>query len=177
MIDSPTKESALLARKLVEIHFKQQLRVREAESRLQKVQMDLFAAQGEMASGLMVEFNVNRDLVGCIIGKKGQRIKSIETQTGCTSINVDGDSGRIRVTGPDSNAVQRAREQLELVEHSFNLNQAQVDWYSKDYKNGSLGTFVARLCIIMSFYCYYYVLLLLLLCSSFVIVIVVSYDM
>ena len=93
IIDSPTSESALLARKLIEIHFKQQLRVREAEARLQKVQMDLFTAQGEMASGLMVEFTVNKDLLGLIIGKKGAHIKMVEKQCGCTGINVDGDTG------------------------------------------------------------------------------------
>jgi hypothetical protein len=139
MIDSPTREAALLARKLVEIHFKQQGRLREAEARLQKVQHDLYAAQGEMASGLMVEFSIKPDLVGLVIGKKGARIKSIEQQYGLSGINVDGNTGKIRVTGPDAQSVQRAREQLELVEHLFSLNPSQVDWYSKDRTNGSLS--------------------------------------
>jgi predicted RNA-binding protein YlqC (UPF0109 family) len=139
MIDSPTREAALLARKLVEIHFKQQIRVKEAEARLQKVQNDLYAAQGEMASGLMVEFTVNPELIGLIIGKKGSRIKAIEQQYGCGGINVDGNTGRIRVTGPDASSVQRAREQLDLIEHSFSLNASQVEWFSKDRFNGSLS--------------------------------------
>jgi hypothetical protein len=46
MIDAPTDESALLARKLVEIHFKQHMKIMAAESRLQRVQTDLFSAQG-----------------------------------------------------------------------------------------------------------------------------------
>lgn len=46
MIDAPTDESALLARKLVEIHFKQHMKIMAAESRLQRIQTDLFSAQG-----------------------------------------------------------------------------------------------------------------------------------
>lgn len=44
-ITAPTDESALLARKLVEIHFKQHMKIMASESRLQRVQTDLFTAQ------------------------------------------------------------------------------------------------------------------------------------
>ena len=64
MIDAPTSESALLARKLVEIHFKQHLKIQAAETRLQRVQTDLFSVQGEMASGMIVDFTIDPDLVG-----------------------------------------------------------------------------------------------------------------
>ena len=66
MIDAPTSESALLARKLVEIHFKQHLKIQAAETRLQRVQTDLFSVQGEMASGMIVDFTIDPDLVGNI---------------------------------------------------------------------------------------------------------------
>lgn len=93
IIDAPTSEFALLARKLIEIHFKQQMKILAAEERLQKVQMDLFSAQGEMASGLMVDFSINPELIGIVIGKKGARIKKIQEETGVTNVNVDGNTG------------------------------------------------------------------------------------
>ena len=47
-IAAPTEESAILARKLVEIHFKQHMKIMASETRLQRVQTDLFTAQVNM---------------------------------------------------------------------------------------------------------------------------------
>jgi len=41
------------------MHLKQQLRLKNAESRVQKVQTDLFSAQGDMVSGQLIEFHVS----------------------------------------------------------------------------------------------------------------------
>jgi KH domain len=49
--------------------------------------------QGEMASGMIVDFNIDPDLVGIAIGKKGARIKQVEKDSGVSSVNVDGKSG------------------------------------------------------------------------------------
>ncbi len=67
-IDAPSTESAITARQLIEIHFKQQLKLAAAEEKLQKVENDLFLAQGEMASGHLVEFFIDPALIGVIIG-------------------------------------------------------------------------------------------------------------
>lgn len=45
--------------------------------------------------------------------------------------------GHIMIYGPDSQSVQRAREQLELQEESFPLNVGQMDWMS-DKLNASV---------------------------------------
>ena len=96
-IDAPNVESALMARQLIEIHFKQQLKLLAAEEKLKRVENDLFLAQGEMASGHMVEFTIDPSLIGIIIGKKGVRIKEIEKESGVTNIFVQGDSGTFYV--------------------------------------------------------------------------------
>jgi transcription antitermination factor NusA-like protein len=46
-----------------------------------------------MASGMIVDFNIDPDLVGIAIGKKGARIKQVEKDSGVSSVNVDGKSG------------------------------------------------------------------------------------
>ena len=81
MIDAPSRESAQLARGLIETHFKLQAKLKHAETRLQKVQTDLFSAQGEIASGMMIEFTIDPELVGLALGKKGARFKQIEQET------------------------------------------------------------------------------------------------
>lgn len=145
-IDAPSKDSAQLARNLIETHFKLQMKLKLAESRLQKVQTDLDSAQGEIASGLVVEFTIPPDLVGLIIGKKGARIKQIEQETGVTSIVVNGDSGRIMVSGPDAASVQRAREQLELHEESLELKPHQADWLHNKANAATLGKLILLNC-------------------------------
>lgn len=95
MIDAPSRESAQLARGLIETHFKLQAKLKHAETRLQKVQTDLFSAQGEIASGMMIEFTIDPELVGLALGKKGARIKQIEQETKVTSINVTGETGML----------------------------------------------------------------------------------
>ena len=93
-IDAPSRESAQLARGLIETHFKLQAKLKHAETRLQKVQADLFSAQGEIASGMMIEFSIDPKLVGLALGKKGARIKQIEQGTKVASINVTDSTGR-----------------------------------------------------------------------------------
>ena len=40
---------------------------------------------------------------------------------GIKSVNIDGSTGKISITGPDSKTVQSAREFLELFEESFDI--------------------------------------------------------
>jgi hypothetical protein len=160
VIEAPTKDAALLARNLIETHLKLQMKIKAAENRLQRVQTDLFSTQGEIAAGQMIEFSIQPELIGLAIGKKGSRIKQIETETGVSSINVSDNgksdclvtffsshfdlfffcfAGHIMIYGPDSQSVQRAREQLELREESFPLHPAQVDWMSDKMNAAVVG--------------------------------------
>ena len=128
----------MMARKLVELHFKAQLKVMISESKLKNVQKDLYAVQGDMASGSHIEFYVKPDLMGLVIGKKGVRIQSVEKINGIKSVNIDGSTGKISISGPDSSTVQSAREFLELFEESFDIQPIHAEWLSKDRMNGSL---------------------------------------
>ena len=138
-INASTTEAALTARKLIEIHFKQQLKLITAEQKLLKVENDLFLAQGEMASGHMVEFSIDPSLIGLIIGKKGARIKQVKDESGVTTVNISDEGstiqtllyiqiffilslfitcgivGDIKVLGNSLASVQKAREMLEVL--------------------------------------------------------------
>ena len=109
------------------------------EAKLAKTQTELFSAQGEVASGMMVDFFVPIPVIGLVIGKGGARIKEIEKGTGVSSINVDGNTGKIMVVGPDAISVQNARELLELHEEEFPLSKGQADWLANDRYNNSLS--------------------------------------
>ena len=105
IISSSSNDSALNARKLVETHFKNRIKMQSMEARLAKTQGELFSAQGEMASGMMIDFTIPLDMVGLIIGKGGERIRNIQADTNVKSINVNGDTGKIIVVGPDAQSV------------------------------------------------------------------------
>ena len=137
-VDAISQESDIMARKLVELHFKAQMKVMVSESRLKNVQKDLYAVQGDMASGSHIEFYIKPDLMGLVIGKKGVRIQSVEKINGIKSVNIDGSTGKISITGPDSSTVQSAREFLELFEENFDIQPIHAEWLSKDRMNGSL---------------------------------------
>lgn len=138
-IEAPSPDSAQLARTLIETHFKSQRKIKSAEERLYKYQSDLFAAQGDIASGITVDFNVDKELIGLIIGKKGARIKQIETETGLSSIQVNSETGNIRIFGPNTVAVNRARELLELKEECFDLESHYLDWLGDRYNSAVLN--------------------------------------
>jgi hypothetical protein len=114
-INAPNADSANNARKLVETHFKNQIRIMSAEAKLAKTQTELFSAQGEVASGMMVDFEIKIELIGLVIGKGGTRIKEVEQKTGVTSINVNGDTGKIMVVGPDAESVSLPPSHLSLL--------------------------------------------------------------
>ena len=105
VISSSNSDSALNARRLVETHFRCRIKMQSMEARLAKTQKELFSAQGEMASGMMVDFKIPTEIIGLVIGKGGERIKQIQNDTGVNSINVDGENGKIIVVGPDAQSV------------------------------------------------------------------------
>lgn len=143
LIDAPSAEAALLARKVIECHFHGHATTMAAEERRLKVQTNYYSTQGEVASGHVVELTVNPELVGIVIGKKGANIKKVESESGVSKVTVEGDSGRIKIVGPDSASVQRAVAALEIVEAKYELSSTQMDFYSKNYAK-ELGSFKAQ---------------------------------
>jgi len=82
-------KAAMLARQLLETHFMQQLKYQAAQSKLQNVQTNLFMAQGEIASGMSIEFTIPKCLIGVAVGKKGVRINKVKEATNVIAINFD----------------------------------------------------------------------------------------
>lgn len=88
VVNSHIPENATQAKMLLTLKFKHQVKLQASEDKLRKIQNDLFSTQGSIASGHVVEFFVDQDVVGLIIGKKGARIKQTEVDSGVQSIKV-----------------------------------------------------------------------------------------
>ena len=88
----------------------------QTEKRVDFLEEKFTAVQGAVAAGLRIEFSVDPELTGIVIGKKGERIKKVYEMTGVTRIDVT--DGLIRISGPTNGSVLKAREMLELFQVS-----------------------------------------------------------
>ena len=134
-IDGKNGECTLHAKQLLELKFKHQQKLFATENRLRKTQEELFSTQGNVASGLIVEFEVPTDCIGLIIGKKGMRIRQIEEETGVQSIKVNDNEhtgkGRVVIVGKDTASVKRARELMEVNQESHNITEAHMQYFKR----------------------------------------------
>lgn len=133
LIHAPSAEAAKIARMLVEINFKEQIKYQNEMKRLHLMQESLLEVQGEVASGQRIEFTVSPDVVGLMIGKKGARVHAIQSDTGVNSIDIDGETGRVVIQGPTALSVHRARELLELSELRIEMPQEQINYFLREY--------------------------------------------
>ena len=137
-ISAASGDNALIARKLVETHFKNQLKLNQKSQNLMKVHEEVGRQQEGMASGTVAEFVIHVDLVGLAIGKQGKRIKEIEAETGCKA-SVAGHSGRVVLSGSTTQAVQQAKALLDLKEKRYPLKPEQYNYLSNRPYEGTLG--------------------------------------
>ena len=73
----------------------------------------------------MYELKIPKSRVGCLIGKKGEVKKSIETDTK-TQINIDSLEGDIFIDGKDALGLYTAREVIRSIGRGFNPEIAKL---------------------------------------------------
>jgi hypothetical protein len=130
-IYSATPERAKMARLLVDVNFKQQIKLMEVEENLRRVQSDLTSYQHELVSGTRLVFNVHQGLIGSMIGKGGSRISEVIKTSGAT-INIS-PAGEVTIVGPDAESVQRARAMFEIFEDSSVLTEEEFNLLRQDF--------------------------------------------
>mmetsp|Transcript_10848 Transcript_10848/g.20056 ORF Transcript_10848/g.20056 Transcript_10848/m.20056 type:complete len:636 (+) Transcript_10848:44-1951(+) len=126
LVHASSSDSASLARLLIEIHLKEEVKFLSDKDRLDKMQSDLFEVQGEVAAGQRVEFYIPLPLIGLSIGKGGQRIKDVTNETGVNNISIDGKSGQVKISGPSPASVQAAKEQMDVREEQVELTKEEA---------------------------------------------------
>lgn len=99
-IYSPTADRARMARLLVDVNFKQQIKLAQAEQKLKQMQSDLTSVQSELVTGVRVEFTVPNHLIGVMIGKGGSRVKEVVRETEIKSIDLDGKGNKSVIGSP-----------------------------------------------------------------------------
>eukprot|EP00927_Polykrikos_kofoidii_P066793 TRINITY_DN62355_c0_g1_i1.p1 TRINITY_DN62355_c0_g1~~TRINITY_DN62355_c0_g1_i1.p1 ORF type:complete len:753 (+),score=132.59 TRINITY_DN62355_c0_g1_i1:65-2323(+) len=110
------------------------------ERRCRKMKILQEKMQMPALSGVHAAFDVPVDLVGRTAGKGGERAQRIEKEHGVEIRIIDGadDSSpcHIRITGEKQEAVDRAREDLELIRHNYVVEGDRVGWVlGKGYRD------------------------------------------
>ena len=62
----------------------------------------------------IISFAVPEHATGDVIGKGGETIRNIQDTTGCR-VNLDRDSGRCQITGPDRDCMEKAKVSARLL--------------------------------------------------------------
>jgi len=100
----------------------------------------MYTIQGNIASGSVVEFEINPELIGLIIGKKGARIKEVEEKTG-TKIRIStpknpNERHHVSISGNDNVSVRKARELMEVSQESHPVDDDYMQVFLRDKRRG-----------------------------------------
>lgn len=107
------KDACKQAIALLEFHLKNQEYIMRKRDNISRINNDISIVQEKLAAGLRIEFNIDRNLTGLAIGKKGEYITKVKNVTGVDVIDIN--DGNIRIAGPDIDSVNHARSMIEIM--------------------------------------------------------------
>ena len=131
LVDASDADIAMLTRKHLDLHFRQRRKMISAEEYKSNTLTKLYQAQGDMAAGSIVEFHVEEDLLGFVIGKNGKHIQDVQDACNVKTINVQ-PGGRIVIVGADHSEVAKAREMLEIKRDFVKISQLHFDFMTRE---------------------------------------------
>jgi KH domain len=117
---------------LMDVHVKHQKELLTIQDRKQRKLNELNEYKERYANLVHIEFSIEADLIGLVIGKKGENIQRVMKKHH-VEVEVDGrqsasDSRTVRVSGETPEAVEAAREELEFVNHLYEVQDHLVGW-------------------------------------------------
>mmetsp|Transcript_71488 Transcript_71488/g.128687 ORF Transcript_71488/g.128687 Transcript_71488/m.128687 type:complete len:522 (-) Transcript_71488:63-1628(-) len=122
-----------LGEKLLQLHFKNQIEMQRFHEQREQL-MERLAERRQWYSAQHQEvFTVEQNLVGRLIGKKGENIRDIRDRHG-VEIHIEETESwekrpaTVTVTGETAESVKAAREDLEFVSVRIDVDKDQVGW-------------------------------------------------
>jgi transcription antitermination factor NusA-like protein len=121
-----TKTSAETAMMLLQLHSKHQDQLHSLEVEASKLQEEKEARQEQYGNSVHDSFQVDRELIGAIVGPKGSHIKKAERESGVHSAYVE--DSRVVIHGPDQQSVDDCRALLEIVKDEVEVEANMLGW-------------------------------------------------
>ena len=103
------------AKMLLELHMKHQGDMARLHSARGLLEDKLQSERTKRDTGVTIEFPVDKELLGLVIGPKGKTIEDAKRASGVHFVEVNPNPPRVRVTGPTAESCEAAREVLEFV--------------------------------------------------------------
>jgi len=120
---------------LLDVHIMHQREVEAFHERRRKKLQQLKELQSKDFSGAaQVTFDVDGDLIGRTMGQGGQKAKRVEAahEVEVRVVDVDGQGAdmpkTVRILGKTMEAVEKAREELELLRVEYEVEEELVGW-------------------------------------------------
>mmetsp|Transcript_10485 Transcript_10485/g.23077 ORF Transcript_10485/g.23077 Transcript_10485/m.23077 type:complete len:547 (-) Transcript_10485:244-1884(-) len=128
----------LAERLLVEIHFKNQIRIQGFHEYRERYLELIKEYEQQWGTWHKEVFTVTSTFVGRIIGTKGANISKLREEYG-VEISIDDESSTeatVTVSGEDAEKVKEARENMEYITAAIEVDPDQVGWIvGKGYQN------------------------------------------
>jgi len=121
-----TKTSAETAKMLLQLHSKHQDQLHSLEAEATKLQEEKEARQEQYGNSVHDSFQVNRELIGAIVGPKGSHIRKAERDSGVHSAYIE--DSRVVIHGPDQQSVDDCRALLEIVKDEVEVESNMLGW-------------------------------------------------
>ena len=144
-----SSKSISMAKMLIELHMKHHNDMERIHADREKLALRLDTEKAKRETGVRIEFPVDKELIGLVVGKNGKNIQDAKRQTGIDVVEVDQSGPRVVIIGPTAESVEAARELLEFVTVKQPVEQQQIGWLigkgGRNFKELQEKTKVTRL--------------------------------
>ena len=123
-----TAQSIFTGKMLIELHMKHHEEMSRMHSGRELLASKLESEKAKRDTGVRIEFPVEKELIGLVVGKNGKNIAEARRVSGVDVVEVDQHGPKIVVIGPTQESVEKARELLEYVTERMDVRDEQVGW-------------------------------------------------
>jgi len=123
-----SSKSITMGKMLIDLHMKHHGDMARLHSEREVLATKLETKRALRQNGVRVEFPVDRELIGLVVGKGGKNISEAKKATGVEAIEVDQAGPKVVIYGATQEAVDAARERLEFVTESVPVKSKQIGW-------------------------------------------------
>lgn len=114
------------ARLLSKMSFKHLEQLVSLQAKTAEKQKQIQELQSRLKNGKLLEFSVEKDLIGLVIGKAGSNIQKAEALAGVLNVRVDADTCVVSILAKTMEACEKARSLLEFVTDSILIPRKDV---------------------------------------------------
>jgi len=123
-----TEKAIANAKMLIELHGKHVSDMQRVYSEREQLSAKLQQERDRLTTGCRLDFPIERELIGLVVGKNGATIQAARKATGVHRVEVDPDGPRVVIIGPTQESIEAAREMLEFVTQRVSVKPEQIGW-------------------------------------------------